>query len=139
MADRIRSTIEFYNGRQVGKRIEWRLSSRLYHPNSGNPESFRTELETMITETTKALKVSGVRYWYNGARSAGMMVVKSVDDEQKLPRLLPCTELLPTSDYVYRIFLAPDEKVFVSCFRVVYGHSGLIESLSPVEETEPSS
>ena len=139
MADRIRSNIEFYDGRQGGKRIFWRLSTVLYNARSGGPDKFRPELQSLIADTMKALKASGVRYWYNSARLAGMMVVKSTDGENHMPRLLPCVELLSTSDYVYRVFLAPDEKVSVTCHRVVHGESGLMESLSLVEETEQAS
>ena len=58
MADRIRSNIEFYDGRQGGKRVFWRLSAVLYQANSGEPAKFRTELEAMVEETMKTLKAS---------------------------------------------------------------------------------
>ena len=139
MADRIRSNIEFYDGRQAGKRVFWRLSAVLYHANSGGPDKFLPELEAMVADAQSALKASGVRYWYNGVRFAGMLVARSVEGEHKMPRLLPCTELLSTSDYVYRVSLAPEEQVKLTCYRVVHGDGGLTESLSPVDEQKPAS
>ena len=75
---------------------------------------------------------------YNGVRLAGTMVVRSAE-ENKLPRLLPCTSIPTTSDYLYRVYLAPDEEVTVTCFRVVHDDGGLIQSLSKVDEQEPQS
>ena len=139
MADRIRSNIEFYDGRQGGKRLFWRLGAVLYHANSGDPEKFRPELMATIEEAQMALKWSGVRYWYNSVRLAGMMIARSIEGEHKMPRLHPCTELLATSDYVYRVFLAPGEQVTVTCYQVDHGDNGLIESLSLVDEQKPVS
>ncbi|MBW7884701.1 MAG: hypothetical protein H3C34_19085 [Caldilineaceae bacterium] len=133
MTKRTRTAIELYDGRKVGeKNTSWRLGAVLYHASSGEPPAFRAELEAALDSVLAALKASGVRYWYNSVRLAGMLVVRSLEGEHNLPRLLPCVQAPATTDYLFRVFLNPDEKVEVVCYQVNHDSRGLVTLLSPV-------
>ena len=133
MAKRTRTTIELYDGRIVGdKTVSWRMGAMLYHANASEPPASRAELDNALAAALAALKASGVRYWYNSVRLAGMLVARSLEGEHNLPRLLPCVQAPTTTDYLFRVFLNPDEKVEVACYQVSHDDRGMVTSLSPV-------
>ena len=136
MPKRFRGNIEFYDALQRGKRMRWRLGAVLYAANIDDPFLFRQAVEGLVEAALIHLKASGVRYWYNSVRIAGMLVAGSANGEYKVPTLYPCTQVLPTADYVIRVRLAPDEQLLVAGYRVAYGTEGLLESMSLDETLE---
>lgn len=134
MTKRTRIAIEFYDGRPVGERaVSWRLGAVLYHANAGEQPASRAELDQALDTALASLKASGVRYWFNSVRLAGMLVARSLSSEHNMPRLLPCVQAPATTDFLYRVFLHPNEKVEVACYQVSHDDHGLVTSLSSID------
>lgn len=103
----MRATIELYDSVKAGKgHTYFRHNATLYTPQGGAP-SAEQAINAMVTDALLIAKESGVRYWHNSVRIAQILVVRSSEDAPL--RLFPVRRTVPTSRFLWRIFLLSEE------------------------------
>lgn len=134
----MRATIELYDSVQAGNGSRYfRHNATLYTPRGGAP-SAEEAIRTMVTDALQVAKESGVRYWHNSVRIARQLVVQSATIDAPM-RLFPTLRPVPTSRFLWRIFLLPEEGAFeLTGYKVEYKQK-LLHRLTPLaaEETKP--
>ena len=123
-----RANIELYDGwkkeNEIGKRTVWKKGVLLYHHCDGYPSWMGPELERKLKETEEELKKAGYPYWWDSER-VGALIVKLSPSADELhggvPTFQPCLDLHGDIEYLWRIFLGPEDGEYeIQCFRVTW-------------------
>ena len=109
----------------------------LHHDRDGHPSRMGPELERILRAVKQELEMAMFPFWRDSERVAALMVKSSADGfafYRGNPRFGPCTDLHADTDFVWRVFLGPEDGVYdIQCFKLAYdGDRGVINHLASV-------
>ena len=138
----IRANIELYDGWEQcvgqGTVTKWRKGAVLYHYRDGHPSRMGPELERVMQAVKHELKMAMFPFWRDSERVAALMVKSSADGftfYKGVSRFGPCSDLHADTDFVWRVFLGPEDGVYdIQCFELTYDRDkGVINHLASVD------
>ena len=138
----IRANIELYDGweQRVGQGTvtKWRQGAILYRHRDVHPSRMGPELERVLQAVKQELEAAMFPFWRDSERVADLMVKSPAGDfafYKSVARLGPCFNLHADTDFVWRVFLGPEDGVYdIQCFKLTYdGDRGVIVHLASVD------
>jgi hypothetical protein len=138
----IRANIELYDGweQRVGQGsvTKWRQGAMLYRHRDGHPSRMGPELERVLQAVKQELETALFPFWRDSKRVATLMVKSSASGfafYKGGPRFGSCFDLHADTDFVWRVFLGPEDGVYdIQCFKLTYDWDrGVIKHLASVD------
>ena len=122
-----RANIELYDGWEekgrIGKWVRWRKGAVLYHHCDGYPAWMGPELERKLKQAKKELDDAEFPYWWHSERVGALIVKLSANEKlhKNIPAFQPCLDVDGSTDYVWRVFLGPEDGEYeIQCFKVTW-------------------
>ncbi len=118
-----RANFEFYDAFSVSDgTLRWQKTALLYHPESKYPAQMGPELENRLDQVNWSLERVGHPDWWDGGHVSALLVKLSSPwylFRLGVPGFQPCLELGGDIEYLWRVFLGPDEGVYqIECLHV---------------------